>query len=77
MGTPKSIGLSSNPMTKGDPMTATVLQDDELDSVAAGVTQNDLDNGRLVCEVGVAISKPTKFAVLRVGRKTVDKHGSR
>jgi len=36
------------------------------------MTQNDLDNGRLVCEVGVAALKPAEFVIFRVGQKTAD-----
>jgi phage tail sheath protein FI len=34
--------------------------------------QNDLDNGRLVCLVGVAVVKPAEFVIFRVGQKTAD-----
>jgi len=36
------------------------------------MTQNDLDNGRLVCLIGVAIIKPAEFVVFRIGQKTAD-----
>jgi hypothetical protein len=36
------------------------------------MTQNDLDNGRLVCLVGVAVVKPAEFVIFRVGQKTAD-----
>ena len=36
------------------------------------MTQADLDNGRLVCEVGVAAIKPAEFVIFRIGQKTVD-----
>jgi phage tail sheath protein FI len=36
------------------------------------MTQNDLDNGRLICLIGVAIVKPAEFVILRVGQKTAD-----
>ena len=36
------------------------------------MTQADLDNGRMVCEVGVAIIKPAEFVIFRVGQKTAD-----
>jgi phage tail sheath protein FI len=35
------------------------------------MTQNDLDNGRLVAMVGVAMVKPAEFVVLRIGQQTV------
>lgn len=36
------------------------------------MTQNDLDNGRLICLVGVAVVKPAEFVVFRIGQKTAD-----
>ncbi len=36
------------------------------------MTQNDLDNGRLVCLIGVAIVRPAEFVIFRIGQKTAD-----
>ena len=36
------------------------------------MTQNDLDNGRLICLVGVALLKPAEFVIFRIGQKTAD-----
>ena len=36
------------------------------------MTQNDLDNGRLVCEIGVAPLQPAEFVIFRIGQKTAD-----
>lgn len=36
------------------------------------MTQNDLDNGRLVCLIGVAPLKPAEFVIFRIGQKTAD-----
>jgi phage tail sheath protein FI len=36
------------------------------------MTQNDLDNGRLVCEIGVAALYPAEFVIFRIGQKTAD-----
>jgi phage tail sheath protein FI len=36
------------------------------------MTQNDLDNGRLVCLIGVAVLKPAEFVIFRIGQKTAD-----
>jgi phage tail sheath protein FI len=36
------------------------------------MTQNDLDNGRLICLVGVAALKPAEFVIFRIGQKTAD-----
>jgi Bacteriophage tail sheath protein len=38
------------------------------------MTQDDLDNGRLVCLVGVAVVKPAEFVIFRIGQWTAD-HG--
>ena len=36
------------------------------------MTQDDLDNGRLVCLIGVALMKPAEFMILRIGQRTSD-----
>lgn len=36
------------------------------------MTQDDLDNNRLVCEVGVAPLRPAEFVIFRIGQKTAD-----
>jgi len=36
------------------------------------MTQDDLDNGRLICEIGVAVVKPAEFVIFRIGQKTAD-----
>jgi phage tail sheath protein FI len=36
------------------------------------MTQNDLDNGRLVCQIGVAVVKPAEFVIFRIGQWTAD-----
>jgi phage tail sheath protein FI len=38
------------------------------------MTQNDLDNGRLVSLVGVAPVKPAEFVIFRIGQWTADRH---
>jgi phage tail sheath protein FI len=37
------------------------------------MSQNDLDNGRLICLVGVAALKPAEFVIFRIGQWTADK----
>jgi len=37
------------------------------------MTQNDLDNGRLVCLIGVAVVKPAEFVIFRIGQWTADR----
>jgi hypothetical protein len=39
------------------------------------MTQNDLDNGRLICLIGVAVIKPAEFVIFRIGQKTADARG--
>ena len=36
------------------------------------MTQDDVDNGRLVCQIGVALVKPAEFVVFRMTQKTLD-----
>ena len=36
------------------------------------MSQNDLDNGRLVCRIGVAVVKPAEFVIFRIGQWTAD-----
>jgi uncharacterized protein len=36
------------------------------------MTQNDLDNGRLVCLIGVSPLRPAEFVIFRIGQKTAD-----
>jgi uncharacterized protein len=36
------------------------------------MTQNDLDNGRLICLIGVAPTYPAEFVIFRIGQWTAD-----
>jgi len=36
------------------------------------MTQNDLDNGRLIVLVGVALLRPAEFVIFRIGQWTAD-----
>ncbi|HZT75351.1 MAG TPA: phage tail sheath subtilisin-like domain-containing protein [Vicinamibacterales bacterium] len=36
------------------------------------MTQNDFDNGRLVCLIGVSPLRPAEFVIFRIGQKTAD-----
>jgi phage tail sheath protein FI len=36
------------------------------------MTQNDIDNGRMVCLVGVAALRPAEFVIFRIGQWTAD-----
>jgi uncharacterized protein len=37
------------------------------------MTQNDLDNGRLICLIGAAVVKPAEFVIFRIGQWTADR----
>ena len=37
------------------------------------MSQNDLDNGRLICLIGVAPARPAEFVIVRIGLCTADK----
>ena len=37
------------------------------------MSQNDLDNGRLICLIGVAPLKPAEFVIFRIGQWTSDR----
>jgi phage tail sheath protein FI len=39
------------------------------------MTQSDIDNGRLVCLIGVALLRPAEFVIFRIGQKTLDFKG--
>jgi tail sheath protein len=39
------------------------------------MTQNDLDNGRLVCLIGVSVVKPAEFVIFRIGQWTAQTSG--
>jgi uncharacterized protein len=40
------------------------------------MTQNDLDNGRLICLIGVAPTYPAEFVIFRIGQWTADSRQS-
>ena len=37
------------------------------------MTQDDIDNGRLVCLIGVAPVRPAEFVIFRIGQWTADR----
>jgi hypothetical protein len=51
----------------GDPKQAYFVRCDRTT-----MTQNDIDNGRLVCLIGVAPLTPAEFVIFRIGQKTAD-----
>ena len=36
------------------------------------MSQDDIDNGRLICVIGVAPVKPAEFVIFRISQKTAD-----
>lgn len=39
------------------------------------MTQNDIDNGRLICLIGVAPLRPAEFVIFRIGQKLISSAG--
>ena len=37
------------------------------------MTQNDIDNGRLICHIGVAPVRPAEFVIFRIGQWTAER----
>ena len=58
---------SSGALLGDDPKQAYFVRCDR-----STMTQNDLDNGRLVCLIGIAVVKPAEFVIFRIGQKTAD-----
>jgi len=36
------------------------------------MTQDDFDNGRLICLIGIAPAVPAEFVIFRISQKTVE-----
>ena len=36
------------------------------------MTQDDIDNGRLICQIGIAPVKPAEFVIFRITQKTAE-----
>ena len=39
------------------------------------MTQNDIDNGRMICLIGVALLRPAEFVIFRIGQKLLERTG--
>jgi phage tail sheath protein FI len=39
---------------------------------ASKARHDDIDNGRLICVIGIAPAKPAEFLILRIQQKTLD-----
>ena len=58
----------SNHLMGDDPKEAYFVRCDR-----STMTQNDIDNGRLICLVGVAPVRPAEFVIFRIGQWTADR----
>ena len=38
----------------------------------SAMTQDDVDSGRLICEIGVAVVRPAEFILFRIGQWTAE-----
>ena len=36
------------------------------------MTQNDIDNGRLICQIGMAVMRPAEFVIVHITQQTAD-----
>ena len=39
------------------------------------MTQDDIDNGRLICNIGIAPVKPAEFVIFRITQHTAEAGG--
>ena len=39
------------------------------------MTQDDIDNGRLICQIGIAPVKPAEFVIFRITQHTAEAGG--
>ena len=37
------------------------------------MTQSDLDGGKLICLIGIALLRPAEFVIVRIGQWTADR----
>lgn len=58
----------SNHLMGDDPKEAYFVKCDR-----STMTQNDIDNGRLICLIGVAPVRPAEFVIFRIGQWTADR----
>ena len=63
-------GFLLNEWKSGALLGATPAQAYFVKCDASTMTQDDLDNGRLVCLIGVASAKPAEFVIFRIGQWT-------
>jgi len=78
---PNSEGLWSRVSRTIEGFLATLWRDGALAGTTIGeafyvecsratMTQEDIDNGRLICEIGIAPVKPAEFVIFRITQKT-------
>ena len=65
-------GFLNNEWVKGALLGATPMEAFFVRCDRSTMTQNDLDHGRLVSLIGVAMLKPAEFVIFRIGQKTAD-----
>lgn len=65
----------SNEWTNGALLGATPDEAFFVKCDRSTMTQNDLDNGRLIALIGVAAVRPGEFTIFRIGQKTADARG--
>ncbi|MFY9551691.1 MAG: hypothetical protein WAU32_11110 [Thermoanaerobaculia bacterium] len=58
------------PGTGSCPTTATAPCSDNCDRTT--MTQDDIRNGRLICEIGIASVRPAEFVIFRVFQQTAE-----
>jgi phage tail sheath protein FI len=68
-------GFLYNEWVKGALLGATPMEAFFVRCDRSTMTQNDLDHGRLVSLIGVAMLKPAEFVIFRIGQKTADSVG--
>jgi len=66
----------SNEYANGNLLGATKAQAFFVRCDATTMTQNDLDNGRLVCLIGVSLLRPAEFVIFRIGQFTASSNQS-
>jgi phage tail sheath protein FI len=44
-------------------------------SITLPLTEDDINNGRLICTIGVAPVKPAEFLIFRISQKTLEQTG--
>jgi phage tail sheath protein FI len=43
-----------------------------VDADGTTMTQDDILNGRLICEIGIAPARPAQFVIFRIFQRTIE-----